>query len=254
MIKLTRANKPFELTSSEQKTLTDEFKRSGASVWRKEYITNALLSYSNNKCAYCECDITEESKYLEVEHFHHKDDYPDEVVEWNNLLPSCKKCNGTKGTHDTYKEPIINPCDDNPQDYLNLKNYRIKGKDDLGKLTVSVLDLNNQDRHCKKRFEIGNAAHEKLEDFLLLIEEYESGASISTRRKNRIINGVKALLRLAQSEKTYSATTSSIILSSTDYGEIKSKMISLSFWDKELTDLETGCTKVKLCKQTLIHK
>ena len=246
MIKLTRVNKPTELTVSEQQLLTDEFKRTGASVWRKDYITNSLLACSNKKCAYCECDITEESKYLEVEHFHHKDDYPNEVVEWANLLPSCKKCNGTKGTHDTYKEPIINPCDDNPQDYLILKNYRIKGKDEFGKLTVSVLDLNNQDRHCKKRFEIGNAAYEKLEDFLHMIEEYETGASASTRRKNRIINGVKDLLRIAQSGKTYSATISSIILSSTDYGEIKSKLTILNLWDDELKELERGCIKVKL--------
>ncbi|MEX1013584.1 MAG: HNH endonuclease [Candidatus Paceibacterota bacterium] len=246
MIKLRRANKPAELTSTEQKTLTAEFKSSGVAIWRKEYITNTLLAYSHNKCAYCECDITEESKYLEVEHFHHKDDYPDEVVEWDNLLPSCKKCNGTKGTHDTYKEPIINPCDVNPQDHLILKNYRIKGKNDFGKLTVSVLDLNNQDRHCKKRFEIGNAAYEKLEDFLHLIEEYESGASTSTRRKNRILNGVKDLLRLAQSDKTYSATTSSIILYSAEYREIKSKLNRLKFWDEELVELEKGCLKVTL--------
>lgn len=246
MIKLTRANKPIELTTSVQKKLTDEFKSSGASVWRKDYITKSLLKYSNNKCAYCECDITEESKYLEVEHFHHKEYYPDEVVEWNNLLPSCKKCNGTKGTHDTHKEPIINPCDDNPQDFLTLKNYRIKGKDDFGKLTVAVLDLNNQDRHCKKRFEIGNATHEKLEDFLQLIEEYESGVSTSTRRKNRIINGVKDLLRIAQPNKTYSATTSSIILSSPEFEEIKTKLTKLNFWDEEFSKLEDGCKKVNL--------
>src|SRR5690554_3867131 len=110
MIKLTRGAKPVELTLAIEKELTDEFKKTGASVWRKDYITNGLLAYSNNKCAYCECDITEESKYLEVEHFHHKDSYPDEVVQWENLLPSCKKCNATKSSHDTYVEPIINPC------------------------------------------------------------------------------------------------------------------------------------------------
>ena len=160
MIKLKRSKKPAELTPAIQKKLTEEYKKDGNSVWRKDYITKSLLQYSNNKCAYCECDITEESKYLEVEHFHHKDKYPDEVVKWTNLLPSCKKCNGTKGSHDTYKEPIINPCDVNPQGALELKNYRLIGKNTLGKMTVSVLDLNNQDRHCKKRFEIGNATFE----------------------------------------------------------------------------------------------
>lgn len=246
MIKLYRGPKPKELTASLQKDLTDEYKANGTIVWRQTFITEGLLKYSNNKCAYCECDITEESKYLEVEHFHHKDDYPNEVVEWDNLLPSCKKCNGTKGKHDTYKEPIINPCDQDPRDYFEIVNYRLKGKDDFGKLSVSVLDLNNQDRHCKKRFEIGNVTHQKLEDFLLLIEEYEKGISTSTRRKNRIVNGVKDLLRLALPTATYSATTSSVILNSNDFMEIKNKMKKLSLWDYELDHLELECEKVKL--------
>lgn len=246
MIKLTRGAKPVELTLATEKDLTDEFKKTGASVWRKDYITNGLLAYSHNKCAYCECDITEESKYLEVEHFHHKDTYPDEVVKWENLLPSCKKCNTTKGSHDTYAEPIINPCINEPTKHLKFLNYRIKGKDDFGKLTVSALDLNNQDRHCKKRFEIGNATHEKLEDFLELIEEYESGKSTSTRRKNRIINGLKELLRLALPKATYSATTASVILNSPDYIELKNKMNTNKLWDEELTDLENECIKIKL--------
>jgi uncharacterized protein (TIGR02646 family) len=246
MIKLTRGAKPVELTLAIEKELTDEFKKTGASVWRKDYITNGLLAYSNNKCAYCECDITEESKYLEVEHFHHKDNYPDEVVQWENLLPSCKKCNATKSSHDTYVEPIINPCIYEPTKYFKLLNYRIKGKDDFGKLTVSVLDLNNQDRHCKKRFEIGNATHEKLEDFLDLIEEYESGESVSTRRKNRITNGLKELLSLALPKSTYSATTASVILNSTDYIDLKDKMMNNNLWDGELTSLESECEKIKL--------
>lgn len=246
MIKLIRGAKPVELTLATEKQLTDEFKKNGTSVWSKDYIKNGLLAYSNNKCAYCECDITEESKYLEVEHFHHKDDYPDEVVKWENLLPSCKKCNGTKGTHDTYSEPIINPCIDEPTKHLKILQYRIKGKDDFGKLTVSVLDLNNQDRHCKKRFEIGNAAHEKLEDFLDLIAEYESGKSVSTRRKNRITNGLKELLSLALPKSTYSATTASVILNSPDYIDLKAQMIKNKLWDDELTGLENECEKIKL--------
>jgi uncharacterized protein (TIGR02646 family) len=246
MIKLTRGAKPVELTLAMEKQLTDEFKKTGASVWRKEYIKNGLLAYSTNKCAYCECDITEESKYLEVEHFHHKDNYPDEVVKWENLLPSCKKCNTTKSSHDTYAEPIINPCIDEPTKHLKLLNYRIKGNDNFGKLTVSVLDLNNQDRHCKKRFEIGNATHEKLEDFLELIAEFESGNSVSTRRKNRITNGLKELLSLALPKSTYSATTASVILNSPDYIDLKAQMIKNKLWDAELTGLETECEKIKL--------
>lgn len=246
MIKLVRGEKPVQLTDATVSHLTNEFKTNGTSVWRQDYIVDNLLEYSKNKCAYCECDITEESKYLEVEHFHHKDEYPDEVVNWENLLPSCKKCNGAKGSHDTKAEPIINPCDIDPKTHLELKNYRLKGKDDLGKLTISVLDLNNQDRHCKKRFEIGNATQEKLEDFLDLISEYENGTSVSTRRKNRIINGIKDIIRLALPESTYAATTASILSNSGDFHTIKQKMINLEFWDTELNDLEEKMKENKI--------
>jgi 5-methylcytosine-specific restriction endonuclease McrA len=109
MIKLDRTPKPIELTAELQDKLTDEFKLTGKSVWNIDFIKKGLLDYSNNKCCYCETNIKEESKYLEVEHFHHKGKYKDEVLEWDNLLPSCKKCNGTKNDHDTILEPIIDP-------------------------------------------------------------------------------------------------------------------------------------------------
>lgn len=82
MIKLDRTSKPVELTTVLQIALTDEFKLTGKSVWNTDFIKKGLLSFSNDKCCYCEANINEESKYLEVEHFHHKDTYKDEVLEW----------------------------------------------------------------------------------------------------------------------------------------------------------------------------
>lgn len=238
MVKLNRTSKPVELTSALQKTLTNEFKATGKSVWNLDFLKKALLGFSNDKCCYCEANINEESKYLEVEHFHHKDTYKDEVVEWDNLLPSCKKCNGTKGDHDTKTEPIINPTIDDPKAHLYYWRYRIKGVDHLGKLTISVLNLNDQDRLVKKRFEIGNAIQEKLEDLNDLLDEYISGVQNSTRRKNRVINGTKALLREGLPTAIYSATSAAIILTDTEFSELKNKLNDLGFWDKELSDLE----------------
>ena len=109
MIKLERSFPPIFLTSIEVKRLTEEYKTTKNSVWNIVELKKALLETSYGKCAYCECDLTVESKYMEVEHFRDKDSYPDDVVEWLNLLPSCKRCNGAKGTHDTVIEPIVNP-------------------------------------------------------------------------------------------------------------------------------------------------
>ncbi|MGR0329632.1 HNH endonuclease [Bacillus cereus] len=96
MIHLPRPNCPSKLTDEVKTKLTQDFITSGSSVWGKSYIKSALLEMSHNKCAYCECRLDEESKYMEVEHFLPKDDYPKLVVDWNNLLPSCKRCNGKK--------------------------------------------------------------------------------------------------------------------------------------------------------------
>lgn len=246
MIKLTRSPKPVELTSELQQELTEEFKSTGKSVWNVDFIKKGLLALSNNKCCYCETHIKEESKYLEVEHFHHKDIYKDEVLEWDNLLPSCKKCNGTKNDHDTKKEPIIDPSKIDPKKHLKYWRYRIKGSDDLGKLTVSVLNLNDQDRLVKKRFEIGNAIQEKLEQLNELTDDVIGGSQTSTRRKNRIVNGTKDLMKEGLPDSIYSATSATVILTDTEYHSLKTKLESLGLWDKELSQLEVDLAKTAL--------
>lgn len=246
MIKLERTPKPVELTSTLQVELTDEFKLTGKSVWNIDFIKKGLLGFSNDKCCYCEANIKEESKYLEVEHFHHKDKYKDEVLEWDNLLPSCKKCNGTKNDHDTKLEPIIDPSKVDPKNHLKYWRYRIKGADDFGKLTVSVLNLNDQDRLVKKRFEIGNAIQVKLEQLNELTDDYINGVQTSTRRKNRIVNGTKDLMKEGLPSSIYSATSATVILTDTEYNVLKTKLTSLSFWDAELSQLEADLTKTAL--------
>jgi uncharacterized protein (TIGR02646 family) len=246
MIKLDRTPKPVELTAKLQADLTDEFKKTDKSVWNLQFLKNELLNFSNDKCCYCEANIKEESKYLEVEHFHHKDKYKDEVLEWDNLLPSCKKCNGTKNNHDTKIEPIINPCKIDPKEHLRYWRYRIKGSDDLGKLTVSVLNLNDQDRLVKKRFEIGNAIQNQLEQLNELTDDYINGVQTSTRRKNRIINGTKGLLEEGLPNSIYSGTTATIIITDTEFDTLKTKLQNLGFWDAELIQLEADLTKIAL--------
>lgn len=246
MIKLNRTPKPVELTTESQASLTAEFKATGKSVWNLDFIKNELLRFSNDKCCYCEANVNEESKYMEVEHFHHKDKYQDEVLEWENLLPACKKCNGNKSYHDTITEPIINPAIDDPKSHLMFWNYRMKGKDDFGKLTISVLDLNNQVRLVKKRFEVGNAIHDKLEQLNEFLDDFINGIQNSTRRKNRIINGAKDLMKEGLPTSIYSATSATIILTDTEFSELKSKLILLEFWDAELIELESDLSKTAL--------
>lgn len=246
MIKLDRPTKPSELTDALVQQLTDEFKVSGKSVWSKSFIKQPLMTMSSNKCAFCETKIDEESKYIEVEHFHHKDLYKDEVVKWDNLLPSCKKCNGTKGDHDTKLEPIINPCEQEPREHLKIWRYRIKGKTDLGKLTVSALNLNEPDRLVTKRFQIGNALQDKLEEYQELVDDVIEGVQTSTRRKNRIKNGVKEILTNGLKDKEYAATYSTILLTDPEYMTLKDKMMSCSLWTDDHVKLEAAVNELIL--------
>lgn len=239
MIKIQRTDPPAELTADVVKAKTEEYKSTGESVWKEDYITTALMMMSHKKCCYCECDLTVESNYMEVEHFHDKKDYQDEVVVWKNLLPSCKKCNGSKSTHDTIAEPIINPSADTPQNYMKLKNgVRFRGKDAIGRMTVDVLNLNDFDRHISPRTQIVDAISNKIEEFKEKADDYISNGNTSSNKKTRLRNGVLDLLRSSQPEKPYSAIRSTAVLTDDEYESLKEGLVQLSLWTAEMEELE----------------
>jgi uncharacterized protein (TIGR02646 family) len=232
LISINRPNRPVELTDQVKQDLTQKFMSDGENVWSKSYIKSALLTMAHNKCAYCECKLDEESKYMEVEHFLPKDDYPYLVVDWDNLLPSCKRCNVRKRKHDPSKEPIINPTVDKPNSHLRMYNYWIKGKDEKGKMTIDVLHLNEIDRLVHPRMLIGIQTIDTLETLLEKAERYFSG-NTGGRLRNQIINGTLQLLREAQPQSEFSATVASIIFSNEDFFELKRIMIDNDLWDDE---------------------
>ncbi|KHD09760.1 hypothetical protein PN36_30905 [Candidatus Thiomargarita nelsonii] len=238
MIRLQHLPKPTELTDEVEQELTARYKKDDTSVWKKPYIIKALLKMSTNKCCYCECNITTESNYLEVEHFHPKSLYPDKVVVWENLLPSCKRCNGTKGDHDTQKEAIVHPVRDNPKSHLTLKAYRLYPKTDLGQMTINVVNLNDRTRLVKKRFKIGVELCDELENLLELITEYDNGTSTSTRRRNRIVETLRNLMKEGTRQSDFSATAATVILHEKSYSQIKQLLNNNNLWNNELNDLE----------------
>ena len=101
----------------------------------------------------------------------------------------------------------------------------------------------------KKRFENGNAIHDKLEQLNELLDEYISGTSKNTRRKNRIINGIKDLMKEGLPTSIYSATSATIILTDTEFDSLKNKIESISLWDRELLKLEVDLEENALSLQ-----
>lgn len=244
MIRIQRCKKPDELTDEKIEELTNEYKEKGTAVWRKNYIRQALYKMSNGKCCFCEVALGEEGKFMQVEHFHHKDKYQNEVVVWENLLPSCNRCNANKGTHDTYSEPILNPTVDDPKEHLYFQNYRYKGKDLIGKRTISVLYLNDTDGLVNPRYRIGNAVQEKIEEIYDRVAQFDEGTNISTNNRNKIINGVKDILREAQPSEEYSALVATIILNDENYFNLKSIMSKNGLWDSEIERLEDSARSI----------
>lgn len=238
MIKLERIEKPVQLTDEKQRNFTEDFKKTGKSVWNRTYIKEQLLKMSHNKCCYCEVALNTESKYVEVEHFQYKNEYKDFVVDWDNLLPSCKRCNGKKGEHDVVKEPIINPTELIPKEHIYLKGYRLYPKTEIGKTSIDVLFLNDRKHLVTPRFELGNGLVDRLDDILDFLNDYISGINKTIKRKNKIIERLQNLMSEAVPQAEFSATSSTTILTEPLFKEIKSKLISLKLWTSEFEELE----------------
>lgn len=250
MIKLTRPDKPIELTDDKEKELISDFKESGKSVWRKDYIVEALKEMSHNKCSFCETKLGTQARELQVEHFHCKDEYPDEVVEWNNLLPACRQCNSNKGIIDTYKSPFIDPSIDDPRDYFYLKQCMIRSKDNdvnsKGRKTVDRLQLNHRERLVNPRLTIYAAMQTKLADIHNKAISMISRADGKQYNRGFIINGLKDILIMAQPDAEYSAFMATIILDEEDYQETKEILLKLDLWDDDLDNLHRIAESIKL--------
>lgn len=234
MIKLTLPDKPSKL-AREESALTKEFKESGKkkAVWKKEYITRPLLEMSHNKCAYSELKINQKSTYMEVEHFKHKDKYCDDVVNWNNLLPSCKKCNTSKGDLDVIATPIVNPVFDNPRDHLYVCCFRFYGKDAKGGNTINAVALNDALHFVKPRFESSQVVVQELESNFISLKETSKEIV-----KKRSISAIKTTLASCGPEAEFSAVIATHLLYECPlFGEIREYLETHGYWDDEFEEL-----------------
>lgn len=247
MIRLIRSFTPIKLSPSFVQEKTDLYKATGDSVWNIEWLKKALKDLSYGKCAYCECSLSKESNYMEVEHFEDKKHNPDKVMDWDNLLPSCKHCNGHKSTHDVKAEPIVNPFIDNPGNHLYFQHYRYKAKDTKGDNTISVLDLNDGERKLvDTRFEIGNALQESLEDLLLKLDFYNNHPNITN--KNKLLGALHGIMRQCQPNSEYAALCATVLHSCDEYQKLKTDLKSNGLWNQQLEDYDSISRSICLFK------
>lgn len=248
MIRLAYEPKPKQLTKDLVKKLTADFIAKNTAVWDKTYIKQALLKMSHGKCCYCECNITEESSYIEVEHFLPKKHFPNKVLEWKNLLPACKRCNGRKGSHNTKLYPIVHPVKDNPQDhfYFTIDNDMLEHKTDKGEITKNLLYLNDFQRLITPRNRIRNGLTKQLSLVATLAKAHKNisdNQEVRQEIENSILNLMEACLPDAHEHVSFRAT---VLLHDENYQAIHQIFVLENLWTAEFQTLEDNVKKCAL--------
>lgn len=203
----------------------------GKSVCKITWPTKTVLNMTFGKWWYSEIRLNEKSKYVNVEHFYQKNNYPDKVMAWGNLLPSCKRCNGIKRDHDSLTEPIINPFVTDPKEHLFMKNYRYysKSSSDIGNRTMKAVGLNKQIHLLNPRIKDGIAGCDALQNLLDLLQ---------TSRSLHYIKGLKSLLKKGNRKEEYAASRATVILSGRNFRSIETLPRSNNLREEELQALK----------------
>ncbi|MFX1392915.1 MAG: HNH endonuclease [Promethearchaeota archaeon] len=171
----------------------DKFKKLINGYKHKE-IQDVLFNSSFNKCSYCETRPS--GGFLEIEHYEPKDIYPERSLEWDNLLPSCSKCNRWKSTHDTRNEPIINPCIIDPEPYFKYEWHSIKVSNNapdktLAERTIKICNLNRLEL-IKARMDIIFVLEDYEKKLKDAIDKFEKSESIR-KEQLRMLNLIESL-------------------------------------------------------------
>ncbi len=183
--------------------------------YKHEDIKRILFKCSHNKCAFCE--TIPYGSYLEVEHYAPKNLYPELILDWENLLPSCRKCNNYKHDHDSISEPIINPCKVDPEPYFDYEFLYIKPASNspdqlLAQRTIQVCNLNRRQLNEARVKLLLDLTHfdQQLEKSIQELNEMLT----FRKKKNRILNlqeSFEILESFTKPEKIYSGLCKNFI-------------------------------------------
>lgn len=146
--KLLRGEKPTESESSR---------------YRHPKIKKALTAETHGKCAYCE------SKFGHVHHGDVEHIFPKSLDEtkrflWDNLTLACEICNQNKSNKDPRVEHIIDPYQDDPEQYLCFVGPMVFDSGlQKGASTIRLLDLN--------RIDLLEMRNQKIQSIMKLYQE-----------------------------------------------------------------------------------
>jgi len=133
-------------------------------AWSDENITNIranlateILTEQNSLCIYCEKSVEDYPKNCHIDHFKKRDLFPNETLNYNNLIISCneeRRCAKYKDKHISREDynRFINPVIENPEDFLEYTFYgELEPKSNLSEsdivkaeFTIEILNLNDR--------------------------------------------------------------------------------------------------------------
>jgi 5-methylcytosine-specific restriction endonuclease McrA len=245
MIKLELAQKPDKLTDEFALAKTKEFKENPQkAVWNIPWLRREIAGMSYRKCYFSETRIEEDSKYMEVEHFLPKSLYPDKVMEWGNLFPSCVKCNRAKGEHDPLQEPIVNPFVDDPKEYFYFENclYQAKNNNIKAKRTIKVTHINDYRHFVIPRARVYDEMKYTLKNIYGDVLRFPDGPKDTYYE--RLIN----LMRKGVRTEAYAAITATAIYSDPRFEELTAIFRANNLLTAEFENLKE---ELKFCSLSL---
>lgn len=235
MIGLSRSSAPAVLTPAFIAAGTAQHALDGSAVWNVDELKSALSDMTGGKCSYCELRLGEGAAYLEVEHFFAKSHHPQRVLDWTNLLPACRRCNGRKSNWDVAVpgQMMVDPVLTTPRFHIHLDEaYRPVGLTPEGETTIVEIALDDIQRLGVMRYKLGEMFKRKLEDLHTRYTTLPPSASIRQRRA--VVRKIKAALEMCRRDQQFSAVVSTVLLRSTDYAALKNAMVAAGDWDAEL--------------------
>ena len=116
----------------------------------------------------------------------------------------------------------------------------------LGRITVDLLELNHRERLINPRILIADTMNCKLDEIHRKAIKLKSRSDGKQYNKNKIVNGIKDILKMAQPAAEYSAFMATIILDDEDYNEAKEILMEMGFWDAEMQGLHDAADSIKL--------
>jgi uncharacterized protein (TIGR02646 family) len=213
MIKVSRSPKPRiletmadEWTRQLLSVATKKEKSAAESKYRHKAIKEALIAMFNGKCAYCESKVTH-IDYGHIEHYKPKSVFPDSTFDWPNMLLGCGVCNGRGCKGDKFPGasdggPLLNPCEDDPDEHFEFFYDRIAmlatviGTTNRGKITESLLSLNRPDlrdyrsKQVKKLYALRIFAQTDAEAKVIFDEALSDNAEYAAFARALARNGI----------------------------------------------------------------